>query len=108
MEARFWLLENTSPPNLRLTFPHPPPATVSGPAPGIDEGGARGEHWLWSVFLLGEFEDPAPSASNFEADMPTAKTDASIPGLNVPRTTSVVESSSKLPRPRSTLVLVLL
>lgn len=102
MEARFWLLENTSPPSLRPTFPHPP-ATASDPVPGIDVGSTTEERLLRSVFVLDE--DPAPSASNSEA---TAVMDASIPGLIVSRTTSVVESSSTLPRPRSTLVLVLL
>lgn len=60
------------------------------------------------MFLFDISEDPAPSVSNSEADVPTAVMGRSIPELGVPRTTSVVESSSTLPRPRSTLVLVLL
>lgn len=101
MDARFWLLENTSPPSFLPTLPHPPPVTASDPTPGIDEGGARDERLLRSVFVPGVSEDSAPSASNSEVDMPTA-------AMDVPLTTSVVESNSTLPRPRSTLVLVLL
>lgn len=108
MDARFWLLENTSPPSFLPTFPHPPPTTVSDPAPGIDEGGAGGERLIRNVFLLGASGDSVPSASISELDMPTAVTDASIPKLDVPRTMSEVASRSALPRPRSTLVLVLL
>lgn len=105
MEARFWLFENTSPPSLRPTFPHPLPVTASDLAPDIDEGGTTGECLPRSVCVLGVSEDLAPSPLNSEA---AAVTDASIPGLKLPRTTSVVESSSMLPRPRSTAVLVLL
>lgn len=84
LEARFWLLENTSPPSLRPTFPQPPPATASDLAPGIDEADARGERLMRSVFWLGVSRDPAPSASSSEAVMLTAVTDAFFSGLNVP------------------------
>lgn len=105
MEARFWLFENTSPPSLRPTFPHPLLVTASDLALDINEGGTTVECLPRSVRVLGVSEDLAPSASNSEA---VALTYTSISGLKLPRTTSVVESSSMLPRPRSTLVLVLL